>query len=100
MGTGGKAVSERRRGRWACFGLRGLRDREAKGKGWSLERAEIVGRKMAFRGGEWSVWKVARGSSEDKWLNVRWLQWRAENGVFGHGAGRDGKNRVDLGEEC
>ena len=74
MGTGGKAVSGGWLGRWACFGLRGLRDREAKGKGWSLERAGIEGRKMAFRGGEWCVWKVARGSSEDKWLNVRRLQ--------------------------
>ena len=55
---------------------------------------------MAFRGGEWSVWKVARGDSDDKWLNVRWLQWRAENGVFGRGAGRNGKKRVDLGEGC
>ena len=100
MGTGGKAVSEGWRGRWACIGLRGLRDRGAKGKGWSFERAGIVGRKMAFRGGEWSVWKVARGDSDDKWLNVRWLQWRAENGVFGRGAGRNGKKRVDLGEEC
>ena len=100
MGTGGKAVSGGRRGRWACFGLRGLRDRGAKGKGWSLERAGIVGRKMAFRGGEWCVWNLAQGSAEDKWLNVRWLQWRAENGVFGRGAGRNGKNRVDLGEEC
>ena len=100
MGTGGKAVSEGWLGRWACFGLRGLRDREAKGKGWSFERAGIVGRKMAFRGGEWSVWKVARGDTEGKWLNVRRLQWRAENGVFGRGAGRNGKKRVDLGEEC
>ena len=100
MGTGGKAVSEGWRGRWACFGLRGLRDRGAKGKGWSFERAGIVGQKMAFRGGEWCVWKVAWGYSEGKWLNVRWLQWRAENGVFGHGVGRDRKNRVDLGEEC
>ena len=45
-------------GRWACFGLRGLRDRGAKGKGWRFERAEIEGRKMALRGGEWSGWKV------------------------------------------
>ena len=60
-GTGGKTVSEGWRGRWACIGLRGLRDRGAKGKGWSLERAGMEGRKMAFRGGEWSVWKVARG---------------------------------------
>ena len=100
MGTGGKAVSEGWRGRWACIGLRGLRDRGAKGKGWSFERAGIVGRKMAFRGGEWSVWKVARGDTEGKWLNVRRLQWRAENGVFGRRAGRNGKKRVDLGEEC
>ena len=55
---------------------------------------------MAFRGGEWSVWKVARGDTEGKWLNVRRLQWRAENGVFGRGAGRNGKKRVDLGEGC
>ena len=61
MGTGGKAVSEVWRGRWACFGLRGLRYRDAKGKGWSLERAGIVGRKMAFRRVGWRVWKVARG---------------------------------------
>ena len=74
MGTGGKAVSGGRRGRWACIGLRGLRDREAKGKGWSLERAEMEGRKMAFRGGEWCVWNLAQGAAEDKWLNVRWLQ--------------------------
>ena len=94
------AVSERRRGRWACFGLRGLRDREAKGKGWSLERAGMEGRKMAFRGWEWCVWKVARGSFDGKWLMVRRLQWRAENGVFGRGAGRNAKKRVDLGEEC
>ena len=60
LGAGGKAVSEGWRGRWACFGLRGLRYRGAKGKGWSLGRAGIEGRKMAFRGGEWSVWKVAR----------------------------------------
>ena len=74
MGTGGKAVSEGWRGRWACIGLRGLRDRGAKGKGWSLERAGIVGRKMAFRGGEWSVWKVAREGLDSKWLVVRRLQ--------------------------
>ena len=55
---------------------------------------------MAFRGVGWRVWNVARGDSDDKWLNVRRLQWRAENGVFGHGAGRNGKKRVDLGEEC
>ena len=61
MGTGGKAVSGGWRGRWACIGLRGLRDRGSKGKGWSLERAGIEGRKMAFRGGEWCVWKVAWG---------------------------------------
>ena len=59
MGTGGKAVSEGWRGRWACFGLWGLRYRDAKGKGWSLERAGIEGRKMAFRGGEGRVEKVA-----------------------------------------
>ena len=74
MGTGGKAVSEGWRGRWACIGLRGLRDRGAKGKGWSLERAGIVGRKMAFRGGEWCVWKVAREGLDSKWLVVRRLQ--------------------------
>ena len=74
MGTGGKGVSERRRGRWACIGLRGLRDRGAKGKGWSLERAGIVGRKMAFRGGEWCVWRVAREGLDSKWLVVRRLQ--------------------------
>ena len=100
MGTGGKAVSGGLRGRWACFGLRGLRDRGAKGKGWSLERAGIVGRKMAFRGGEWCVWNVARGSFDGKWLMVRRLRKCAENGVFGRGAGRNGKKRVDLGEEC
>ena len=99
-GTGGKAVSEGWRGRWACFGLRGLRDRGAKGKGWSFERAGIVGRKMAFRGGEGRVEKANWGSSGGKWLVVRRLQWRAENGVFGRGAGRNGKKRVDLGEEC
>ena len=74
LGTGGKAVSEGWRGRWACIGLRGLRDRGAKGKGWSLERAGIVGRKMAFRGGEWCVWKVAREGLDSKWLVVRRLQ--------------------------
>ena len=69
MGTGGKAVSGGRRGRWACIGLRGLRDREAKGKGWSFERTGIVGRKMAFRGGERYVWNVARGLRKVKgWL--------------------------------
>ena len=100
MGTGGKAVSEGWRGRWACIGLRGLRDRGAKGKGWSLERAGIEGRKMAFRGGEWCVWKVAREGSDGKWLVVRQLRKCAENGVFGRGAGRNGKKRVDLGEGC
>ena len=40
------------------------------------------------------------GDTEGKWLNVRRLQWRAENGVFGCGVGRGGKNSVDLGEEC
>ena len=74
LGTGGKAVSEGWRGRWACIGLRGLRDRGAKGKGWSFERAGIVGRKMAFRGGEWCVWKVAREGLDSKWLVVRRLQ--------------------------
>ena len=43
-------------GRWACFGLRGLRYRAAKGKRWSLERAGMEGRNMAFRGAEWGVW--------------------------------------------
>ena len=74
VGTGGKGVSEGWRGRWACIGLRGLRDRGAKGKGWGLERAGIEGRKMAFRGGEWCVWKVAREGLDDKWLGVRRLQ--------------------------
>ena len=97
MGTGGKAVSEGWRGRWACIGLRGLRDRGAKGKGWSLERAGIVGRKMAFRGGEWCVWKVAREGSDGKWLVVRQLRKCAENGVFGRGAGRDGKKQCRFG---
>ena len=100
MGTGGKAVSEGWRGRWACIGLRGLRDRGAKGKGWCFERAEIEGRKMAFRGGEWCVWKVAREGLDSKWLVVRQLRKCAENGVFGRGAGRNGKKRVDLGEGC
>ena len=36
-------------GRWACFGLRGLRYRTSKGKRWSLERAEMEGRNMAKR---------------------------------------------------
>mgnify|MGYP007014446608 FL=1 len=40
------------------------------------------------------------GSSDDKWLKVRRLRKCAENGVFGHGAGRNGQKRVDLGEEC
>ena len=74
MGTGGKAVSGGRRGRWACIGLRGLRDREAKGKGWSFERAGMEGRNMEFRGGKWSDWKVAREGLDGKWLVVRWLQ--------------------------
>ena len=74
MGTGGKAVSEGRRGRWACIGLRGPRYRGAKGKGWSLERAGMEGRKMAFRGGEWSVWKVAWEGPDCKGLVVRRLQ--------------------------
>ena len=73
-GTGGKGVSEGWRGRWACFELRGLRDRGAKGKGWSFERAGIEGRKMAFRGGEWCVWKVAWEGLDGKWLGVRRLQ--------------------------
>ena len=52
-----------------------------------------------------SWWGMVRleggaGSSDDKWLKVRRLQWRAENGVFGRRAGRNGKKRVDLGEEC
>ena len=40
------------------------------------------------------------GSLDGKRLNVRRLQKCAENGVFGRGAGRDGKNRVDSGEGC
>ena len=40
------------------------------------------------------------GSLDGKRLNVRWLQKMCENGVFGCEAGRDGKNSVDLGEEC
>ena len=55
---------------------------------------------MAFRGGEWCVWKVAREGSDGKWLVVRQLRKCAENGVFGRGAGRNGKKRVDLGEGC
>ena len=74
LGAGGKAVSGGRRGRWACFELRGLSARGAKGKGWGLERAGMEGRKMAFRRVGWRVWKVARGDSDDKWLNVRRLQ--------------------------
>ena len=68
------------------------RDREAKGKGWSLERAGIEMRKMAFRGGEGRVGNVERRHSDDKRLNDRQLRKCAENGVFGRGAGRDGKN--------
>ena len=99
-GNGWKGRKRRVTGRWACIGLRGLRDRGAKGKGWSLERAGIVGRKMAFRGVGWRVWKVARGPFDGKWLMVRRLRKCAENGVFGRGAGRNWKNRVDLGEGC
>ena len=55
---------------------------------------------MAFRGGEGRVGKVVRGSSDGKWLIVRWLQRCAENGVYGRGTGRGGKKRVDLGEGC
>ena len=47
---------------------------------------------MAFRGGERCVWNVAREGSDGKWLVVRQLRKCAENGVFGRGAGRDGKN--------
>ena len=87
-------------GRWASFGLRRLRDRDAKGKGWCLERAGIEGRKVAFRGGEGRVGKVVWGSSDGKGLIVRWLQRCAKNGVYGRGAGRGEKKRVYLGEEC
>ena len=55
---------------------------------------------MAFRGGEGRVWNVERRHSDDKWLNDRQLRKCAENGVFGRGAGRGGKNSVDWGEEC
>ena len=55
---------------------------------------------MTFRGGEGRVGKVAWGSPGGKELIVRWLQKRAEKGVYGRGAGRGGKKRVDLGEEC
>ena len=57
-------------------------------------------RKMAFRGGEGRVGNVERRHSDDKWLNDRQLRKCAENGVFGRGAGRGGKKRVDWGEEC
>ena len=59
-----------------------------------------MGRKVAFRGGEGRVGKVVGGASDGKWLIVRWLQKRAEKGVFGRGAGCGGKKRVDLGEGC
>ena len=55
---------------------------------------------MAFRGVEGRVVNVERRHSDDKWLNDRQLRKCAENGVFGRGAGRDGKKRVDWGEEC
>lgn len=100
MGTGGKAVSEGWRGRWACIGLRGLRDRGAKGKGWSFERAEIVGRKMAFRGGERCVWNVARDLRKVKgWLSVG-CNDALRMAYLDAGRGATEKNSVDLGEEC
>ena len=55
---------------------------------------------MAFRGGEGRVVNVERRLSDDNRLNDSRLQRYAENGVFGRGAGRDGKKRVDWGEEC
>ena len=47
-------------GRWACFEGRGLRYRASKGKRWSLERAGMEGRNMAFRGAECGVWDTER----------------------------------------
>ena len=55
---------------------------------------------MAFRGVEGRVGNVERRHSDDKRLNDRQLRKCAENGVFGRGAGRGGKKRVDWGEEC
>ena len=55
---------------------------------------------MAFRGGEGRVGNGERRHSDDKRLNDRQLQKCTENGVFGRGAGRGGKNSVDWGEEC
>ena len=55
---------------------------------------------MAFRGGGGGVGDVERRRSDGERLNDRQLRKCAENGVFGRGAGRGGKKRVDWGEEC
>ena len=100
LGAGGKAVSGGRCGRWACIGLRRLRDRGTKGKGWSLERAGIEGRKMAFRGGEWSVWNLAQGLRKVKGWLLGGCNDALRMAYLDAGRGATGKNRVDLGEEC
>ena len=71
--------------------MRKVRDRGAEGKGWSLERAGIEVRKMAFRGGEWGVGNVGMGPSGDKRLIVRRLQKCARMAYLGARRGVMGK---------
>ena len=55
---------------------------------------------MAFRGGEWSVWKVARGLRKvSDWL-LGGCNDALRMAYLDAGRGATGKNSVDLGEEC
>ena len=78
-------------GRWACFGLRGLRYRASKGKRWSLERAGMEGAKHGFSW--WGMGRVGYRMSSlgGKWLNVRWLHKCARMAYLDAGRGAVGK---------